>query len=141
MKKLLLFITLVCIATAFLYAKALVTTPIPVSDDIIFQVNKGDNLLKIAQALEDNHLISRKWLFILYAKLKRFYPQIKAGEYLVTEPVSLVDIENLLTSGKVFHRKITLPEGLTAREINAILAENILIPIKLLYTMESVMHI
>lgn len=124
MKKLLLFITLVCIATAFLYAKALVTTPIPVSDDIIFQVNKGDNLLKIAQALEDNHLISRKWPFILYAKLKRFYPQIKAGEYLVTEPVSLVDIENLLTSGKVFHRKITLPEGLTAREINAILAEN-----------------
>lgn len=124
MKKLLLFITLVCIATAFLYAKALVTTPIPVSDDIIFQVNKGDNLLKIARALEDNHLISRKWSFILYAKLKRFYPQIKAGEYLVTEPVSLVDIENLLTSGKVFHRKITLPEGLTARGINAILAEN-----------------
>lgn len=101
-----------------------VNLPQPVAKDVLFLVQKGDSLNKIAQSLEEQKLINNKYLFILYLKINRLYPQIKAGEYLIDKNVSIVQVAEKLKSGKVYLRKITFPEGLTSVEIAGLLQDD-----------------
>lgn len=121
MKKLLLLILLIGVAaTVFLYDYA-INQPLKISEDTLFLVNKGDSLNKIAQSLQDKGLINDKHIFILFSKINRIYPQIKAGEYLFNGEFSVKQTAEKLSSGKVYLRKVTFPEGLTSTEIAKIL--------------------
>lgn len=121
MKKLLLLILLMgSAATVFLYDYA-INQPLKISEDTLFLVNKGDSLNKIAQSLQDKELVNDKYIFILFSKINRIYPQIKAGEYLFNGEFSVKQIAEKLSSGKVYLRKVTFPEGLTSTEIAKIL--------------------
>ncbi|MBQ8671649.1 MAG: endolytic transglycosylase MltG [Alphaproteobacteria bacterium] len=126
MKKL-LFLLLICLGTAaFLCVKfqQIVNTPQKIEGEKILQINSGDSLLNVASSLYEQKLINQKWQFILYMKINRLYPNVKAGEYLVDKDISIVELGNLITSGKAFLRKITFAEGLTSREIANILLNN-----------------
>lgn len=121
MKKLLLLILLIgSAATVFLYDYA-INQPLKISEDTLFLVNKGDSLNKIAQSLQDKKLVNNKYIFILFSKINRIYPQIKAGEYLFNGEFSIKQTAEKLSSGKVYLRKVTFPEGLTSTEIAKIL--------------------
>ena len=121
MKKLLLLILLIGVAaTVFLYDYA-INQPLKISEDTLFLVNKGDSLNKIAQSLQDKKLVNDKYIFILFSKINRIYPQIKAGEYLFNGEFSIKQTAEKLSSGKVYLRKVTFPEGLTSTEIAKIL--------------------
>lgn len=121
MKKLLLLILLMgSAATVFLYDYA-INQPLKISEDTLFLVNKGDSLNKIAQSLQDKELVNDKYIFILFSKINRIYPQIKAGEYLFNGEFSIKQTAEKLSSGKVYLRKVTFPEGLTSTEIAKIL--------------------
>ena len=121
MKKLLLLLLFIgCAAAVFLF-DYFVNLPQPVETEVLFLVHKGDSLNKITQSLEEQKLINNKYLFILYSKIKKIYPQVKAGEYLIDKNVSIVQIAEKLKSGKVYLRKITFPEGLTSVEIAGLL--------------------
>ncbi len=130
MKKVLLTIKIVSficgLSAALLYAYIihLLKTPMPVDEPKIIQIQNGDSLTKIAQTLYENDLILKKNYFILYAKINKIYPKIKAGEYLIEKDVTLPDVAQILGSGKLYLRKITFAEGLTAREIYDILYQN-----------------
>lgn len=124
MKKLLLLLLIIgCAATAFLF-DYFVNLPLPVAKDVLFLVQKGDSLNKIAQSLEEQKLINNKYLFILYSKINKIYPKVKAGEYLIDKDVSIAQIAEKLKSGKVYLRKITFPEGLTSAEITDLLQDD-----------------
>lgn len=121
MKKLLLLILLMgSAATVFLYDYA-INQPLKISEDTLFLVNKGDSLNKIAQSLQDKKIVNDKYIFILFSKINRIYPQIKAGEYLFNGEFSIKQTAEKLSSGKVYLRKVTFPEGLTSTEIAKIL--------------------
>lgn len=121
MKKLLLLILLIGVAaTVFLYDYA-INQPLKISEDTLFLVNKGDSLNKIAQSLQDKGLVKDKHIFILFSKINKIYPQIKAGEYLFNGEFSIKQTAEKLSSGKVYLRKVTFPEGLTSTEIAKIL--------------------
>ena len=121
MKKLLLLILLMgSAATVFLYDYA-INQPLKISEDTLFLVNKGDSLNKIAQSLQDKGLVKDKHIFILFSKINKIYPQIKAGEYLFNGEFSVKQTAEKLSSGKVYLRKVTFPEGLTSTEIAKIL--------------------
>lgn len=116
MKKLLLLLLLLgSAATVFLY-DYVINKPVFSAENTLFLVKKGDSLPKIAQALQDSGLVENKYLFIIYAKINKLYPRIKAGEYLVENGSSLVNLAEKLTSGKVYLHKVTFPEGLTSKE-------------------------
>lgn len=114
-KLLLLFLLLGSAATVFLY-DYVINKPVFTAENTLFLVKKGDSLPKIAQALQDSGLVENKYLFIVYAKINKLYPRIKAGEYMVENGSSLVNLAEKLTSGKVYLHKVTFPEGLTSKE-------------------------
>lgn len=126
MKKLLFLVILLAGITAFLYmySKKILFEKQDIDTEIVFQINRGDTLEEIANTLKDNDLIAEKWHFILYAKLIKVYPKIKAGEYLISESVSMMELIDILSKGKVYYRKVTFPEGITSREIKEILMAN-----------------
>lgn len=124
MKKLLLLLLIAgCATIAFFYDYA-IHQPMPVDRDILFLVQKGDSLNKIAKKLKEYGLIKNEYLFIFYSRINKIYPQVKAGEYLFDKNISLVQLSEKLVSGKVYLRKITFPEGLTSKEIHELLKNN-----------------
>lgn len=100
------------------------TTPssFPPHPVLIF-VQKGSPLQTIARNLHAEGLITNARLFTLWARFRGEDRKIKSGEYLFTRPVSPLDLLQTLTTGDVVHRVVTIPEGLTVKQI-ATLLEN-----------------
>ncbi|MBR6355293.1 MAG: endolytic transglycosylase MltG [Alphaproteobacteria bacterium] len=106
------------------YVMYILQTPMPVDEPKLVQIKNGASLKNIAQVLQENGLIQKDIYFVLYSKINKIYPKIKAGEYLFENDVTLENVAQILTGGKVYLRKITFAEGLTAREISDILYQN-----------------
>jgi UPF0755 protein len=108
----------------YFYVLNILQTPMTVDAPKLVQIESGASLAKIARTLRQNGLIKKDFYFILYSKINKIYPKIKAGEYLIDEDVTLEKLADILASGKVYLRKITFAEGLTSREIADILYQN-----------------
>ena len=108
----------------YFYVLNILQTPMAVDAPKLIQIESGASLAKIARTLRQNGLIKKDFYFILYSKINKIYPKIKAGEYLIDEDVTLEKLADILASGKVYLRKITFAEGLNAREIADILYQN-----------------
>lgn len=118
------FILVLAAALFYVYVLNILQTPMPVSEPKLIQIQSGASLQNIARVLQDNQLVQKDYHFILYSKINKIYPKIKAGEYLIEQDVTLADVAKILTDGKVYLRKITFAEGLTIREIAEILYQN-----------------
>lgn len=126
MKKL-LFLFILGLGTAaflFFYAVQIINQKQHVAEPLLVQVNSGASLKSIAENLHSEGLISNPTYFILYSKINKIYPKIKAGEYLIDKDVSFTDLADILTSGKVYMRKVTFPEGILSAEAAEILLNN-----------------
>ncbi|MBR1841203.1 MAG: endolytic transglycosylase MltG [Alphaproteobacteria bacterium] len=126
MKKL-LFLFILGLGTAaflFFYTAQIISRKQHVSEPLLIQVNNGASLKSIAENLYQEKLISNKTYFILYIKINKIYPKIKAGEYLIDKDVSFKDLADILTSGKVYMRKVTFPEGVSSEQAAEILLNN-----------------
>ena len=126
MKKL-LFLFIFWLGTAvflFFYASKIIHQKHSVAEPILVQVKSGEALKDIALDLEAKQLIDKAIYFIFYSKINKLYPKVKAGEYLIESDVSLADVADILTSGKVYLRKITFPEGRTSVEALDTLMDN-----------------
>lgn len=88
------------------------------STDMFFVVEKGSRVNTIAQNLKERGVISKKWPFLLGYKLFYSNKSLKAGEYQFHLPLSPKDILNILIEGSVYLHPITIPEGLTRKEIS-----------------------
>ena len=124
MARITLLLSGIAAALAFGYFHHIVYTPQTINADKFVLVKNGDSLTNIASELKRLNLIKEEWHFLLFARINKIYPKIKAGEYLINKDVSLYDISKILTSGNVYMRKITFAEGLLMREIADILYEN-----------------
>ena len=87
------------------------------SEDAVFLVKRGTNIGEIADSLERRDLISDGRVFRFAAKAYGYENEMKAGEYLIPANASMRDIMNLLRSGKSIVYQMTVPEGLTVKQI------------------------
>jgi len=92
-------------------------------------VKKGSGLRAVANELRRKRLIKSNNLFILCAILKGGTKDIKAGEYSLNQSMSPVRIFNILSTGAIKTYTLTIPEGLTAKQIADVLAKKNLIKI------------
>ncbi|MDD5625630.1 MAG: endolytic transglycosylase MltG [Patescibacteria group bacterium] len=87
-----------------------------------FIVEKGEGLNDIAAKLKDKGIISNVKLFELYAFLTNTRNKFLAGEYSLNKGMTLNDLIKSLTSQAVAQEKtVTIIEGLTNKEIGAVL--------------------
>ncbi|MGB7296168.1 MAG: endolytic transglycosylase MltG [Candidatus Aminicenantales bacterium] len=86
------------------------------------EVEKGMGVGAVARLLKERGIIGAQLPFVVSYRLF-FHPQsIKAGEYVLTSPLRTKEILGILVKGRIYLHSVTIPEGLTAREIAPLVA-------------------
>lgn len=85
-------------------------------------IKKGDGVKRIAYLLFKNDVIKSQQLFEFTTKFYKLEGRLKAGEYRFEPKISLYEAMKQIAEGKVYLRRITLPEGLTAKQMLDIIA-------------------
>ena len=88
--------------------------------DVFVEVEPGDSTRVIAERLAAADVVEDSWVFRLAAWRTGRERDLQAGEYQFTEPLSPIAVVEKLSTGQVFLRTITFPEGLTIAEMAAV---------------------
>ncbi|AYD00406.1 4-amino-4-deoxychorismate lyase [Neorhizobium sp. NCHU2750] len=119
-------LVLVCLAAAgvFYWAMSTYSDPGPLAANTNFVVREGAGIAEIASNLERNEIIEDARIFryitaanLGYAVSSDNRRSLKAGEYEIKAHASMKEIAELLESGKSILYSVTLPEGLTVRQM------------------------
>lgn len=127
LKKPLLTVILVCIVVFFWYKHNL--SPVDAASDrrIPVTVEKGSSTAEIAGALKEKEIIRSTWAFKFYVRFHGAASGLKAGSFVFTPAMGVQDIVESLTEGQTGETSVTIPEGYTVFDIDALLAEKGLI--------------
>ncbi len=90
----------------------------------IIEIKKGENIFQIAKNLKKQGIIRSSIVFIIEAIRTGVYKHIKAGEYAFYSNQNIKEILQILKEGKIYLRKIVIPEGATLWQIAKILEKN-----------------
>ena len=82
-----------------------------------FLIERGQSAKTIGENLEDTGLIDSAVFFRLSLRLSGRANEIQAGEYGIPLGASMDEVINIITSGQVIQRSVTIPEGLTSWQI------------------------
>ena len=113
-----LALTLLLLPASLLFIAAEFYRPVAVPEGrAVLTVEKGLGAGAVARALEDRGFIRGRLPFLACYRLF-FHPEtLKAGEYEIIPPVRLKGLIGMLVEGRVWLHRVTVPEGLTAREV------------------------
>lgn len=117
-------IMVVVAVLAYLYGAYLMYQVIGPNPTIhVTLIPKGAGVFKIAEKLENERLISSRYIFITNYYL-RGAKQLRAGEYVIPPKATMKHVMELLASGNVLMHKLTVPEGLTSYQIEKLINSN-----------------
>jgi UPF0755 protein len=117
-------VTLVVVAAAGAGAWAtseLHRTGPPVTAPAVVTIEEGKRFADVAGELHARGLLRHPLLLVAWARLTRRDRQIRAGDFLVTTPLSPLGLLARITSRPDLHQ-VTIPEGLPAHDVIALLA-------------------
>jgi UPF0755 protein len=106
---------------AFYWWQAEIARPGPLEVERNVVMPRGTGVAAMAQRLEAAGIVRDQHLFLAAAWWLGHDRDLKAGEYAVRAQISLQDLVGLLHSGKTVIRRVTVAEGLSSRQIAAIL--------------------
>jgi UPF0755 protein len=101
---------------AYLWLKQEVAAPGPLAQETIVLVPRGQGIEATAASLAANGAIKHPWLLLAASRLEPG-GSIKAGEYALAPRISVLELLAQLRAGRVLVRRLTIPEGLTVREV------------------------
>ena len=99
-------------------------TPGPLEVDRAVYIPPRSEVREIIDQLEKANVIDEPTLMQAALLVERKWRDVKAGEYLFPQRVSLQQVIDILVSGKQILHSITIPEGLTSEQIVQRLREN-----------------
>lgn len=118
---LILLAFVVVTTTGLLLGRYYYDAPGPLQHETTIIIKRGTAFKYSIESLYRNGIIDHPSLFSLTALATNSAKRFKAGEYRFTPSISFREILQKLTSGDVVIRRFTIPEGLTTRQILAIL--------------------
>lgn len=95
--------------------------PGPLARDTIVVLPPGLSLRQVAGLLDDAGAIGEPALFVAWVRLSGDARRLKAGEYLIPRAASPRRIRDLLRRGDTVVHRFTVAEGLTAKQVVALL--------------------
>jgi len=122
-----ILITIIALGTGiYFYINYQFNLPASPSDiEKTFVVKQGQGVKQISRYLENDDLIRNSFYFELYVWKEGLTKKLQAGEYLFRPNMTIEEIVDALVQGKVVSNElqVTIPEGLTVREIELKLVE------------------
>lgn len=115
---LIIFLTLSCVILSFaLWSQNYFYSSNSLDKEKILLIKQGLGAVEISKELADAQIIKYPKIFTLISVITKQNKQIKAGEYLFEAGISPQNVLNKLVKNQVYRRKITIPEGLTVRQV------------------------
>jgi len=112
----LLVIGLVVVGGVLLYGVSQFYGNGPAQADTVFRVEAGNGLGTTAQRLEEQGLISNRYVFQLGGRALERQAMLKAGDFTIPAGASMADILKELTEGNPLRYAVVVPEGWTSWE-------------------------
>ena len=113
----LLVLGLLLAGGAFLYGASQFYGDGPLTEETVFRVESGSGLGSIATRLEEQGLISNRYVFQLGGRALERSAAIKAGDFRIPPGASMDDILIELTEGNPIRYAVTIPEGWSSFEV------------------------
>ena len=85
-------------------------------ESILFMVESGTSLTRVANELESMDLIDNSVSMTLYARIQRTAASIQSGEYELTAGMTSMDFLRKMLAGDTYQYRITLIEGWTLEQ-------------------------
>lgn len=92
--------------------------------EIFLDISPGQRFDVTSELLHKNGLIKHLFKFKVLARIKNADKKIRAGEYRLSAAMPPNEILEIMTNGKVFLRKLTVPEGANIYQIAAAAARS-----------------
>ena len=105
------------------------------SGTVHFVVHEGETLGRTAERLTEAGLLDAPWTLRTVARIEGGARGVRAGEYDLPRGASPARILHLLVDGPLRTRAVTLPEGWTAAQVVAALADSLAIEREALATL------
>ena len=99
------------------YGQAKYTAPGPLLEEKTVLIPRGSGGRDIAEILEREGVVDNWALFIASQQIARRGEPLKAGEYVFPPRISIADVLDQMVAGKVVQHQITVPEGLTTKQV------------------------
>lgn len=87
-------------------------------------IERGSGLIRIAYEAKRIGLVKQAWHFTAAAKLVGVESRLQAGEYEIPVGLSLRQLIEKIASGDVHYRKLSIAEGLSVAQIEALMVES-----------------
>jgi UPF0755 protein len=111
------------LAVGFLLNHVYFSTPARRTQPVEVRVEQGDSLAAVVRKLREQNVITNERLFSLWARLRGVEKRIHRGLYRFEASVTPQEVLDRLVAGKGIFQSVTIPEGLTVREIADLLAK------------------
>ena len=104
--------------TVFMYLSGLGAAYRP-DDETVIQVDipEGTYAAGISKILADNGIVKSESDFTMYTKIHKLGNRYQAGHYALSPSMTMKEISDIISTGKVNTIKITIPEGYTEYDI------------------------
>lgn len=119
MKKLFLLLILFCGVAygAKLWLDKFVRQPLPLTSPLVIELLPGTGVRTLAAKLTEQKLVPHPLMVRVAARVYGFDSKFKAGEYEIEPSSSLLNVFEKISAGKVLMHRLTLPEGLTTKQM------------------------
>lgn len=96
------------------------------TEDKIFVVEKGENVLQVGKKLKEGGFVFSKYGFVYYMWKEDLIHSMVAGKYEIASNLTIAEIAKRISTGEIKENvvKLTFPEGWTARQIAERLTAN-----------------
>lgn len=101
----------------FYFGKMQFDAPGPLTSETTFLVKRGAGISEVANSLESRDIVSDARIFRFGMRTLGHENDLKAGEYAIPAGATMRDVMNILISGKSIMYPLTIPEGLTVKQI------------------------
>ncbi len=96
--------------------------PLPIdADEYVLVVPAGGSVNSVSRELQGEALLNWPKLFVIYARITQ-QTDIKVGEYALSPGITSLKLLTKLVTGDVIEYNVTIPEGLSFKEVVSLLA-------------------
>jgi len=110
---LLILLTLITVAVAYYFMRPL---PLPATP-FAFDLKPGHSLKITARELQRAGLLEQDWPFVFLVRLLGHSTRLKAGNYVLENPVSMLTLYEIISKGEVSQRQVSVIEGWTFKQL------------------------
>ena len=102
---------------AVVYTGHAIRQPGPLASDKAVMIAQGSDVDEIIEQLQSQGVIDSPFLFNLALFVEGTRGKLKAGEYMFKQNASLQDVIDTIVQGRAILHSLTIPEGLTSKQI------------------------